>query len=204
MFLPASPMGAREAVWLPSPLAGEGLGERGMHPQDFAKALRQQMTDAEQLLWRHLRGHRLKGHKFRRQQPLGPYVVDFVHFGARLIVEADGGQHNASAHDALRDAWLRQQGFTVLRFWNNDILRQTDSVLQAIWLALEVEPPLSPTPLPQGERGKLPVAFSLRSPFPLPLTGEEQTPLTCLLSSLPSPLAGEGPGERGLPHHPPR
>ncbi len=155
MFLPASPMGAREAVWLPSPLAGEGLGERGMHPQDFAKALRQQMTDAEQLLWRHLRGHRLKGHKFRRQQPLGPYVVDFVHFGARLIVEADGGQHNASAHDAVRDAWLRRQGFAVLRFWNNDILRQTDSVLQAIWLALEVEPPLSPTPLPQGERGKL-------------------------------------------------
>jgi len=126
-----------------------------MHPNDFAKTLRQQMTDAEQLLWKHLRAHRMDGQKFRRQQPLGVYVVDFVHFGARLIVEADGSQHQDSAHDQTRDAWLRSQGFTVLRFWNNDILLRTQSVLQAIWLALERSPPL-PNPSPARGEGPSP------------------------------------------------
>ena len=79
-----------------------------MDSRNFAKSLRQSMTDAEQLLWRHLRAHRLNGEKFRRQQPLGPYIVDFVHFSARLIVEADGGQHNSSTRDTQRDAWLEQ------------------------------------------------------------------------------------------------
>ena len=87
-----------------------------MDQQQFAKTLRQNMTDAEQLLWRHLRAHRLDGQKFRRQQPIGPYVVDFVHFGARVIVEADGGQHNDNADDQVRDTWLAEQGFKVLRF----------------------------------------------------------------------------------------
>jgi len=105
-----------------------------MEQRQFAKALRQNMTDAERLLWRHLRAHRLDGEKFRRQQPLGPYIVDFVHFGARLIVEADGGQHGGAA-DEVRDAWLRRQGFRVLRFWNNEILQQTDAVLTSIWAA---------------------------------------------------------------------
>ncbi len=100
--------------------------------REFARTLRQNMTDAERLLWRHLRAHRLAGAKFRRQQPLGPYIVDFVHLGARLVVEADGGQHAGEA-DAVRDAWLRGQGFRVLRFWNNDILRQPQAVLAAIW-----------------------------------------------------------------------
>ena len=103
-----------------------------MDQRQFTKSLRQNMTDAEQLLWRHLRAHRMDGQKFRRQQPLGPYIVDFVHFGLRLIVEADGGQHVDSEHDATRDAWLRSQGFTLLRFWNNDILQRTDVVLGAI------------------------------------------------------------------------
>jgi len=107
-----------------------------MPTRSFAKSLRQNMTDAEQLLWRHLRAHRMNGQKFRRQQPIGPYIVDFVHFGARMIVEADGGQHLASPSDANRDAWLQQQGFAVLRFWNDDILQRTDSVLEAIWLAM--------------------------------------------------------------------
>ncbi|MBV8468085.1 MAG: endonuclease domain-containing protein [Burkholderiales bacterium] len=109
-----------------------------MHTRDFAKVLRQNMTDAEMLLWRHLRARRLAGQKFRRQQPLGPYIVDFIHFGARLIVEADGSQHQGSASDELRDAWLKQQGFTMLRFWNDDILLHTDAVLEAIWQALDV------------------------------------------------------------------
>src|SRR5690606_36880806 len=89
--------------------------------QEFAKRLRRNMTDAERLLWKHLRAHRLNGHKFRRQHPIGPYIVDFVNLGANLIVEADGGQHNENALDVDRDAWLQSQGFKVLRFWNNDI-----------------------------------------------------------------------------------
>jgi very-short-patch-repair endonuclease len=107
-----------------------------MDQRSFAKLLRQNMTDAERLLWHHLRAHRLHDQKFRRQQPIGPYVVDFVHFGARLVIEADGSQHNGSASDATRDAWLKNQGFTVLRFWNNEILLNIEAVLEAIVSAL--------------------------------------------------------------------
>lgn len=121
-----------------------------MQQTKFAKALRQNITDAEQLLWRHLRAHRLNGQKFRRQQPIGPYVVDFVHLGAKLIVEADGGQHSQSESDVVRDEWLTSQGFKIMRFWNNDILNNTDAVLTAILDALAPSPL---TPLPQGERG---------------------------------------------------
>ncbi|MCG8016948.1 MAG: endonuclease domain-containing protein [Candidatus Thiodiazotropha sp. 'RUGA'] len=121
-----------------------------MDKRRFAKRLRQEMTDAEKLLWKHLRAHRLSDQKFRRQQPLGPYIVDFIHFGEKLIIECDGGQHNQSATDRKRDAWLNQQGFQVLRFWNHDILNNTESVLTEI-LSL-----LPPSPLAgegSGERG---------------------------------------------------
>ncbi|EKF74105.1 hypothetical protein A11A3_10616 [Alcanivorax hongdengensis A-11-3] len=114
----------------------------------FAKELRKNMTDAERLLWRHLRARRLNGQKFRRQQPLGPYIVDFVHFGERLIVEADGGQHNGSHKDWQRDAWLRDQGFQVLRFWNNDILQNVEAVLAVIFNAV------TPSPCPSPARGE--------------------------------------------------
>lgn len=127
-----------------------------MDQRQFTKTLRQNMTDAEQLLWRHLRAHRMDGQKFRRQQPIGPYIVDFVHFGLRLIVEADGGQHVDSEHDAARDAWLHSQGFTLLRFWNNDILHNTDAVLEAIWNAVRADAPSPPAPLPRGARGGTP------------------------------------------------
>jgi very-short-patch-repair endonuclease len=98
----------------------------------------------------------MDGQKFRRQQPIGPYIVDFVHFGLRLIVEADGGQHVQSEHDAARDHWLRSQGFTVLRFWNNDILQSPDAVLESIWNAVHTNTPSPPAPLPQGARGATP------------------------------------------------
>ena len=111
------------------------------------------MTEAEALLWHHLRAHRLNGAKFKRQQALGPYVVDFVNFDARLIIEADGGQHNESRHEAERDAWLAAQGFSVLRFWNNEMLWNIEGVLVRIVEALEVCSPSPPAPLPQGERG---------------------------------------------------
>jgi len=121
-----------------------------MEQRRFAKTLRQNMTDAERLLWKHLRAHRFSGQKFRRQQPIGPYIVDFVHFGARLIVECDGGQHNASATDPQRDAWLEKQGFNLLRFWNDEILNQTESVLSTIFNVLN---PLSPNPSPARGEG---------------------------------------------------
>lgn len=110
-----------------------------MNQAQFAKYLRQNMTDAEKLLWYYLRAYRLNGKRFRRQQPLGPYIVDFVHFGSRVIVEADGGQHIDSLSDKERDAWLSSQGFQVLRFWNHEILRQTDVVLSVIYDVLVPE-----------------------------------------------------------------
>ncbi|CAM2168455.1 DUF559 domain-containing protein YcjD [Paraburkholderia sacchari] len=110
------------------------------------------MTPAERLLWRHLRAHRLCGEKFRRQHPIGPYIVDFMHFGARLVIEADGGQHNGSDSDAVRDAWLRSRGFKVLRFWNHEILSNVDVVLEVILGELVKGRPPLPRPLSlQGE-----------------------------------------------------
>ncbi|MDH4276200.1 MAG: endonuclease domain-containing protein [Gammaproteobacteria bacterium] len=103
-----------------------------MDQHEFTKSLRKNMTDAERLLWRHLRAKRLDGAKFRRQQPIGPYIVDFIHFESRLIVEIDGGQHNASIYDEVRDEWLTMQGFKIVRFWNHDVLGNIESVLQKI------------------------------------------------------------------------
>ncbi|GGE57929.1 endonuclease [Streptosporangium jomthongense] len=117
-----------------------------MNQAQFAKYLRQNMTDAEKLLWYHLRAYRLNGKRFRRQQPLGPYIVDFIHFGSRVIVEADGGQHNDSESDKERDAWLRAQGFKVLRFWNHEILRQVDVVLSVIYEEMERREGIAPSP----------------------------------------------------------
>jgi len=114
----------------------------------FAKDLRTHMTDAERLLWQHLRAHRLNGQKFRRQQPIGPYIVDFVHLGARLVIEADGGQHNGDAADQERDDWLKAEGYRVMRFWNNDILQSTDAVLEEIFKAV------SPSPCPSPLKGE--------------------------------------------------
>jgi very-short-patch-repair endonuclease len=98
-----------------------------------ARTLRHDMTDAERRLWYRLRAHRFGGLSFRRQVPIGPYIADFVCFDARLVVEVDGGQHaSQSAYDTERDAWLRSQGFVVLRFWNNDVLVNTQAVLEQI------------------------------------------------------------------------
>ena len=89
------------------------------------------MTDAERL-WYHLRAHRFRGFKFRRQAPIGVYVVDFVSFTHRIIIEVDGGQHADNPRDRHRDRWLEGEGFTVLRFWNNDVLKNTSAVLEEI------------------------------------------------------------------------
>jgi very-short-patch-repair endonuclease len=98
----------------------------------FAKTLRRDMTEAEDRLWRELRGRRLDHIKFRRQVPIGRYVADFACLEAKLIVEIDGSQHAESAHDDLRKADLQARGFRVLRFWNDEVLRELDSVCDTI------------------------------------------------------------------------
>jgi very-short-patch-repair endonuclease len=116
--------------------------------RDFARTLRTNATDAERILWRALRSEQLSA-RFRRQHSFGPYVLDFVCVAQRLVVEVDGGQHNGSAHDAARDAWLTSNGWRVLRFWNNDVMNNMDGVLMVICEALALPPP-QPSPL-QGE-----------------------------------------------------
>ena len=103
------------------------------HLTDVAKRLRHGMTDAERVLWREVRAHRFAGFKFKRQEPLGLYVVDFVCYEAKLIIELDGGQHaNQQEADAERTRWLESRGFRVVRFWNNDVLANTAGVMQEI------------------------------------------------------------------------
>lgn len=118
-----------------------------------AKSLRTHQTDAEARLWYHLRAHRFMGLKFKRQKPVGRYIADFVCCERRLIVELDGGQHaEQAAYDRQRDAWLRGQGYAVLRFWNHDVMQEMDAVLERIRCAVSREPsPLAP--LPQAGEG---------------------------------------------------
>src|SRR5262245_12528005 len=92
-----------------------------------ARTLRRQMTDAERRLWRHLRGGQLAGLKFRRQHPLPPHIVDFCCLDAKLVMELDGSQHSEE-FDAMRTRFLKGNGYKVLRFWNNDVLLQTEAV----------------------------------------------------------------------------
>ena len=98
--------------------------------------LRANMTDAERRLWAALRGRRLRGFKFRRQHRLGPFIADFVCIEHRLVIEADGGQHADNAADDRRTAWLQARGWRVLRFWNNDVLTNTEGVQESILQAL--------------------------------------------------------------------
>jgi very-short-patch-repair endonuclease len=107
----------------------------------YARALRQNATKPERILWQRLRRRQLNGFKFCRQRPMGPYVCDLFCLGASLIVELDGGQHVIQTpYDTTRDAFLRGRGFRVLRFWNRDVLTRLDSVLDTIFGALRGAP----------------------------------------------------------------
>jgi very-short-patch-repair endonuclease len=97
-----------------------------------SRRLRSDQTDAEAKLWRHLRSRQLAGCKFVRQEPIGPYICDFVCRERRLVIEVDGSQHADSAADKARDAWLASRHYQVLRFWNNDVLTNIDGVLTVI------------------------------------------------------------------------
>jgi very-short-patch-repair endonuclease len=123
--------------------------------QPQALYLRQSSTDAESKLWHLLRSRHLFNVKFRRQVPIGPWVVDFVAFEQKLIIEADGGQHAEDTRDQSRDADLRVRGFRTLRLWNNDILTNADGVLEAIIAAAERSPsPRDLWPRPSPTRGE--------------------------------------------------
>jgi len=101
----------------------------------YAKELRNNTTDTERLLWRHLRNSQLEGVKFRRQQPIEAYIVDFISFDKKIVIELDGGQHSENVtYDEQRDACLRVNGYTVLRFWNNEVIQNILGVLEVIRL----------------------------------------------------------------------
>jgi very-short-patch-repair endonuclease len=111
---------------------------------NLGRELRQQGTPSERVLWLKLRNRQLAGVKFRRQQPLGNYIVDFVSFDKKVIIEIDGGQHNEdwfSIRDENRTVWLNSQGFRVLRFWNNEIMENLEGVLFQIQTILEIDTP---------------------------------------------------------------
>ena len=118
----------------------------------LARRLRRASTDAEGRLWHQLRNRSLGGFKFRRQVTIGPFIADFACTECRLIVEADGGQHDV-ATDAARTDFLKSRGWRVMRFWNNDILQNTDGVLATILVALEGTEKPSPNPLPRAGEG---------------------------------------------------
>ncbi len=158
----------RAKMNLPSP-SGRGVGGEGTKPVpranapiptqflDFARQLRRQATDAESLLWRLLRGRQIANAKFRRQHPFPPYILDFYCHELKLVVELDGGQHNEEVgrrRDAQRDEYLAGHGIRVLRFWNNEVLGETEAVLEAIYAAAVERSggvPSPPAPLPEGE-----------------------------------------------------
>ncbi|MGE3258232.1 MAG: endonuclease domain-containing protein [Geobacter sp.] len=125
-------------VITPLPLwegAGGGLNRQIMpiNLTQTARELRKRSTDAEQALWKHLKGRQFCGMKFRRQEQIGRFIADFVCYEKRLIIEADGGQHAVEKEkDLERTAWLASQGFAVLRFWNNDVLKNIDGVLEEL------------------------------------------------------------------------
>ncbi len=109
-----------------------------MHATSTLKAreLRKNATDAEKLLWQRLRSKQVGGLKFRRQEPIGYYIVDFVCFSHKLVIELDGGHHaqpDQKQYDHQRDEWLRGQGFVVLRFWNSDVFENIEGVMESIY-----------------------------------------------------------------------
>jgi very-short-patch-repair endonuclease len=144
--------------YLPSPLWGEGRvrGAVRESPRDYARGLRRRQTDAERRLWARLRDRRLLGGKFARQVPIGPYVIDFCCREQKLVVELDGGQHAIrTAYDAKRTAFLEEQGYRVLRFWDNDALGNTDGMLERIAQTLSpTDTRPSPRPSPQTGEGE--------------------------------------------------
>jgi len=119
--------------------------------QNIAKILRKRPTEAEKFMWRYLRSKQLEGLKFRRQEPIGNYVVDFVCYEKKIIVEIDGGQHCAE-RDGNRNRWLESQDFKILRFWNTEVLKNAQGVWEVIRKnCLSCDSPSPAPPVKGGE-----------------------------------------------------
>ena len=139
-----------------------------------ARRLRRSSTDAEARLWNRIRSRALGGYKFVRQEPIGRYIVDFVCRERRLIIELDGGQHATDQRDAERDEWLAGRRYRVLRFWNNDVMRNIEGVLETIATALNAETPPHPDRTqPSLRRLRKLACGAIR---PLPASGERWRP----------------------------
>ena len=209
----------REGVPPPRPSPSRGEGEKAGQALRWeaiqrhystrtlqrARALRQNQTDAEGLLWHYLRNKQLGGYKFRRQQPIGPYIADFACMSRKVLIELDGSQHaERKAHDEEWDAFLRQAGYRVLRFWNNEVFENCFGILESIYAALHPHPssPAEPQP-PQSPPFESELPPPPQSPpleeqppprFPPPLRGRarvggDPSPKDSRLSTLPQ---GEG------------
>ena len=142
----AAPLAAPPTRY-PLPLAGEGGAQRRVRAEGKkaaaavkARKLRRTSTEPERLLWAHLRNRHLGGHRFVRQHPVGPYFADFLCREQKLVIELDGGQHSDSAYDTARDRFLNRAGYSVLRYWNNDVARNLSGVLETLQLVLEGRP----------------------------------------------------------------
>ena len=179
-------------------MGGLGQGAQGMtgiHPITRAKArkLRHEMTPQERKLWAKLRElNRMLGLHFRRQAPIGPFIVDFADLGRRVVIEVDGGGHGGP-RDVSRDEWLASQGFRVLRFWNPEVSGNIDGVMQVIFDAVDGESlaagvPPAPIPSPRGGGEALEVG-GVRH-------GWTESPLAGAPPPQPSPTRGEGGAER--------
>jgi very-short-patch-repair endonuclease len=164
-----------------------------------ARNLRRDSTTAESRLWYVLRNRNLCGLKFARQLPIGPYFADFVCRESALIVELDGGQHDGSLPDMRRTAFLNGEGYSVLRFWNNEVLHNRDGVIDAIMRVIAKDPspdlrfaPATLSPTGRGTRGERASAAAILAP-----TLERGTTYS-------SPRRGEGgataPGEGSFGH----
>jgi very-short-patch-repair endonuclease len=127
-----------------------------MNKVRFARRLRREPTDAERKIWARPRDRRFCGYKFRRQVPIGPYIADFACLPHKVIIELDGGQHvQQEAYDERRDAWLRAQGFRVLRFWDDVALKETDVLLEVVWNILQGSPLPARAPSPRTHSVRL-------------------------------------------------
>ena len=118
-----------------------------------ARQLRRSQTVAESRLWYRIKNRQIGGYKLVRQEPIGPYIADFVCRERKLVIELDGSQHIDNARDQVRDAFLRSMGYKVLRFWNAEVFDNMDGVLDTILASLEAAPP-PPTLSPQAGRGE--------------------------------------------------
>ena len=192
----SSPDGSPSAT---PPQGGSDWTVKRLYPEktlNRAKSMRYNQTDAEGLLWHYLRNKQLDGYKFRRQQPVGPYIVDFACLPEKLLIELDGGQHaEQETYDEQRDQFLQSQGYRVLRFWNNEVFDNCFAVLEQIYQTLNHSPPQHHSPL-EGESQS--AIADVVGGNHSPLEGESQSAIADVVGGNHSPLEGESNPQSGF------